>query len=371
MKKLRLLSAAGIALSAIGAALCQGHSPATRRASILSRVMGRLVKVDGKNLIISVRQRGGEPKEVTVATDDKTEFNVDFEPGKLTDLKPGMRVSVIAVPARRTRPARLMVSATSRGLSGTVVKVDGAKVVLKVRQRGGEPKDVAVGTDEKTKVLILDVGAPGKVGKLADLKADMRVNVLPETGRAAKIIVFGRTLSPVAGTLVKVDGKNLIVSVRQRGGEPKEMAVATDDKTDFNVDYEPGKLTDLKPGMRVNAIAMPARDTKPAGLMVVAISRSLSGTVVNVDGKNVVLRVRQRGAEPKEVTVGTDEKTRVLISGAGRAPGKVRKLEDLKAGMRVNVLPETGTAAKIVIGPARGSRRLTTRPARPRQVDGF
>ena len=186
----------------------------------------------------------------------------------------------------------------------------------------------------------------------------------PATRRAP---VFSR----VMGRLVKVDGKNLIVSVRQRGGEPKEVTVATDDKTEFNVDYEPGKLTDLKPDMRVSVIAMPARDTKPAGLMVVATSGSLSGTVVKVDGKNVVLRVRQRGAEPKEVTVGTDEKTRVLIPGVGRAPGKVGKLEDLKAGMRVNVLPQTGTAAKIIIGPARGSRRLTTRPARPRQVEGF
>lgn len=370
MKKLIVLSAAGIVFSVMGAALCQGNSPATKRASILSRVMGRLVKVDGKNLIVNVRQRGGEPKEVIIATDDKTEFNVDYEPGKLTDLKPDMRVSTVAMPAGRTRPARLMVAATSRGLTGTVVKVDGRNVVLRARQRGGEPKEVTVGTDEKTKVLILDVGVPGKVGKLEDLKADMRVNVLPQTGTAAKIIVFGGTLSPVTGTLVKVGGTSLILSARQPGGEAKEVTIATDDKTEFNVDYEPGKLTDLKPGMRVSVIAMPARDTKPAGLMVVATSRGLSGTVVKVDGKNVVLRVRQRGGEPKEVAVGTDEKTRVLIPGV-RAPFKVGKLEDLKADMRVNVLPETGTAAKILVGPAGGGGRLTTMPTMPRQVEGF
>ncbi len=367
MKKLRMLSAAGIAFSVMGAALCHGNSPATKPASVPSRVMGRLVKVDGKKLIVSVRQRGGEPREVTVATDDKTEFNVDYEPGKLTDLKPDMRVSTIAMPARDTKPAGLMVAATSRSLSGTVVKVDGKNVVLRVRQRGAERKEVTVGTDEKTKVLILGVGAPGKVGKLEDLKADMRVTVLPETGTAAKIIVVVLP-SRVMGRLVKVDGKKLIVSVRQRGGEPREVTVATDDKTEFNVDYEPGKLTDLKPDMRVSTIAMPARDTKPAGLMVAATSRSLSGTVVKVDGKNVVLRVRQRGGESKEVTVRTDGKTKVLILGLRRAPGKVAKLEDLKAGMRVNVLPETGTAAKIIVAPARG---VTTRPARLRRVEGF
>jgi len=171
------------------------------------------------------------------------------------------------------------------------------------------------------------------------------------------------------GRLVKVDGKNLIVNVRQRGGEPKEVTVATDGKTEFNVDYEPGKLTDLKPDMRVTITPGPATRTKPARLMVAATSRGLTGTVVKVDGKKVVLRVRQRGGEPKEVTVGTDGKTKVLILGVG-APGK-GKLEDLKAYMRVNVLPETGTAAKIIVVPARGGGRPTTRPARPRQVEGF
>jgi len=197
MKRLRMLLAAGIVFSVTGAALCQTNRPATMPASMPasmpSPVMGTLVKVDGNNLIVNARQRGGEPKEMTVATDAKTEFIVDGESGKLTDLKPEMEVGIRPSPATAARPARLMVVASSRGLMGTVVKVDGKNVVLRVRQRGGEAKEVTVGTDEKTKVFFLgDDRALGKVGKLADLEAGTRVNVLPETGTAAKIICSGR-----------------------------------------------------------------------------------------------------------------------------------------------------------------------------------
>jgi hypothetical protein len=165
------------------------------------------------------------------------------------------------------------------------------------------------------------------------------------------------------GTLVRVDGNDLIVNARQMGGESKEVTVATDDKTEFNVDCEPGKLTDLKPDMRVSITPGPVRASQSVRLMVVATSIGLMGTVVKVDGMKVVLRVRQPGAEPKEVTVGTDEKTKVFLLGAGRVPGKVGKLEDLKADMTANVLPETGTAAKIIAGPARGGGRPATMPA--------
>jgi hypothetical protein len=167
----------------------------------------------------------------------------------------------------------------------------------------------------------------------------------------------------VFGTLVKVDGKNLVLSVRQRGGEAQEVTVPTDEKTQFLVDAEAGKLANLKPEMRVNVIQVPATEDKPARTVVMATSRGLNGTVVKVEGKNVVITAREMGGEAREVTVATDEKTKVFLLG-GMARGtfsepKVGKLEDIKADMRVMVLPETGTAAKILASPApaRGGRR--------------
>lgn len=155
----------------------------------------------------------------------------------------------------------------------------------------------------------------------------------------------------VNGTLVKVDGQNLVVKTMARGGEAKEVTVATDGKTEFVVDAEAGKLADLKADMRV----MITPDTGTAQ-KVRAFSKGLMGTVVKVDGKNVVIKAG-RGEAAKEVTVATDEKTKVIIDE------KAAKLEDLKTDMRVTVLPETGTAMKIIV---MGAGRAASRPGGPR-----
>lgn len=172
MKILTTLLAMGVVLGMAAMALCQDRPERPRG------VFGTLVKVDGKNLVISTG-RGDQAKEVTVATDEKTEFVVDAEPGKLADLKPEMRIMVTPEMGTATK-----VTATSKGLNGAVVKVDGKNVVIKTG-RGEEAKEVTVTTDEKTKVFV-----GGKAATLADLKADMRVTVIPETGTAVKIIAM-------------------------------------------------------------------------------------------------------------------------------------------------------------------------------------
>jgi len=63
---------------------------------------------------------------------------------------------------------------------------------------------------------------------------------------------------------------------------------------------------------------------------------TLTGTVVKVDGTNVVVQ-----AGEKEVTVATDENTTVTVDG------KAAKLTDLQPKMDVVVTPAEGVAAKI------------------------
>jgi hypothetical protein len=190
MKTAARLLAAGI-LFGLAGVLCHAGSPAAVPASMPAPVMGTLVKVDGNSLIVSIAQNGGKPREATIPTDSRTVFSVDWEPGKLADLKPEMKVTIVTTPATGARPARLTVAAASKGLTGRVVRVEGRNVVLSVRPPGGEPKEVAVGTNEKTKVFCFGVeNAAGKAGKLEDLKADMTVTVVPETGTAAKIIAM-------------------------------------------------------------------------------------------------------------------------------------------------------------------------------------
>ena len=142
----------------------------------------------------------------------------------------------------------------------------------------------------------------------------------------------------IHATLVKVDGKNLQVKTAATKGQPaKEMTVATDDKTQFILDYEDGKkLSDLAPDMTLTIL--PATGTAKT---VKAHVKGLYGTVVKVDGKNLVIKATKT---KKEVTVATDDKTNVVIKGKGGA-----KLSDLKAGTEVKIVPPTGTAAKVAM----------------------
>jgi hypothetical protein len=81
----------------------------------------------------------------------------------------------------------------------------------------------------------------------------------------------------------------------------------------------------------------PAKPAKKAGL---------KGSVVKVDGNNVVISAGKK-TEAKEVTVATDDKTVITIEGK---PGK---LADLKPGQKVVITPETGTALTIDVAPAK------------------
>lgn len=75
------------------------------------------------------------------------------------------------------------VKAALKGITGTVVSVEGTNVKISKRAKAGEAaQDVIVETDANT-VITVD----GVVAKLSDLQAGMTVKVTPATGKAAKI----------------------------------------------------------------------------------------------------------------------------------------------------------------------------------------
>ena len=61
---------------------------------------GKVVKVDGANVVVKTWAREGEGKEVTVATDDKTVVTIDEKEAKVADLKADM--TVLVTPAEGT-----------------------------------------------------------------------------------------------------------------------------------------------------------------------------------------------------------------------------------------------------------------------------
>jgi hypothetical protein len=97
-----------------------------------------------------------------------------------------------------------MVVATSKGINGTITKIDGAKFTLHVIHPGGQAEDLTISTDDKTRVRFLGGTVNGKFeqghdGKQEDLKAGMRVKVLAENGVALKVFVSPSAAAPARG----------------------------------------------------------------------------------------------------------------------------------------------------------------------------
>jgi hypothetical protein len=152
-------------------------------------VKGVFEKMDGSKFIVQVTPRGGASEDVPIMTDADTKVTIEGKPGKLAALKKDQKVVVTVMDGKATA---IVVEPVKRGrapaapwlLRGTIVKVDGSKLIVKVTQQGGDDKDVTVTTDQDTTVTI-----EGKPGKFADLKPGQVVVVNPPRGIASHIIV--------------------------------------------------------------------------------------------------------------------------------------------------------------------------------------
>ena len=93
-KVLALVSILGLA----AAAWAEGE--ATSKPVRPRGLRGKVVKVDGANVVVKTWARQGEGKDVTVVTDDKTVVTLDEKEAKVADLKADMYVLV--TPAEGT-----------------------------------------------------------------------------------------------------------------------------------------------------------------------------------------------------------------------------------------------------------------------------
>jgi hypothetical protein len=98
------------------------------------------------------------------------------------------------------------------------------------------------------------------------------------------------------------------------------------------------------------AVANAAKGAKPANPNKAAKkdAKGVMGTVVKVDGANIV--VQPRGKKAAEVTIATDASTKFDVNGK---PGTI---DDVKAGANVQATPATGTAQKITVKGAKGDK---------------
>ena len=193
-------------------------------------------------------------------------------------------------------------------------------------------------------IVLLAVVSVGRAAETPNAAAP------PATQPAAPAanVIDPATWRDVRGSLVRVDGKDLVISTR--GGE---VTVPTDVTTLFDVDNARGKLEDLKERMSVRVTLFPATVRSPVRLQVSAMSPRLRGTLVRLAGRNVIVLVSNPDGASSEVSIPTNDQTKItaiVVTADGESrPSRSIRLEDLVGGMRLSILPETGTAKSIVV----------------------
>jgi hypothetical protein len=94
-----------------------------------------------------------------------------------------MTSAAVPAVAADDKPATPAKAAKKAGLRGSVVKVDGTKLVISTGKKA-EAKEVTIETSDKTVITV-----EGQTAKLADLKPGQKVVITPDTGTAEKIDV--------------------------------------------------------------------------------------------------------------------------------------------------------------------------------------
>jgi len=97
-------------------------------------------------------------------------------------------------------------------------------------------------------------------------------------------------------------------------------------------------------------VAQAAKAAKPAKAdrQAKKDARGVAGTVIKVDGTNIV--VQTRGKKGGEVTITTDANTKFVVAG------KDGTIADVKTGANVVASPMNGTATKVTVKEANGKK---------------
>jgi hypothetical protein len=182
----------------IGLASGQAAQPATQPATQFTKSAGILEAVDGLTLTLSAGAKHGQaqdetvPGKTVVTIPDDGEIYCDGAKTGIDQLKVGMEVTIVSLPAAATHPARTLVIANFESVDGKVVSVDGNKVIVQQKQDGGDFKDVVVATDAKTRFQLAGFMIAGghygqKDATIDQLKPGVVVKAVP-AGEVAKII---------------------------------------------------------------------------------------------------------------------------------------------------------------------------------------
>ncbi len=164
----------------------------------------------------------------------------------------------------------------------------------------------------------------------------------------------GGAIARLDGIVLRVEGNSIVIYPTTNPSNTTlppnfpGIAFPVNENASILVDSEPATLQDVKPGMRIDASQGRAANNRPWRVTIQANSPGRSGTLSEVDGKNLVVYIQK-----KRTDIVADDNVVVFflsqVVGEQVVQGGRRALADLKPGMLVTVIPETGTAQKIVV----------------------
>ena len=174
-----------------------------------------------------------------------------------------------------------------------------------------------------------------------------------------------------AGTLIRVEGTQLVIQPAWQPSDAAPVVVATDPQTGIILDNERSAFDKLQAGMDLTARREAPTDREPNPRLIVhAWSPSSTGLISKVDGVAVHLKKTPSGTEPSAPIVQTDKDTKMIrvasLVGDTWDEGGPMKRDELKPDMLVKAMPPKGVASKIFVWPARVPRQATTTPAASR-----
>jgi len=163
-------------------------SPASDETDQPQPMSGSLLQIDGKNLQIKP-YNFGDIYAMTFDTDGAV-ITIDSEPATIADFKVGMTVDFVHRPVSPGGPVKLFVNGYGPSLYGTLVKLDGKKVIFKQIVPSTNPDLVTAITDDNTRIMagprtMYEVARP-----LSDLQPGREIEIVPDTGTAKKIFVY-------------------------------------------------------------------------------------------------------------------------------------------------------------------------------------
>ena len=163
-------------------------SPASDAANQPKPMSGSILQITGKELQIKPYDFG-DIYAMTFDTDGAV-ITIDSEPATIADFKVGMAVDLVHRPVSPGGAVKLFVNGYGPSLYGTLMKIEGKKLIFRQIAPSANPDIVTVATDEQTRVMagprrMYEVARP-----LSDLQPGREIEIVPDTGTAKKIFVY-------------------------------------------------------------------------------------------------------------------------------------------------------------------------------------